>query len=135
MALTSTERSRRFREKLKNDPLRLAEYQEKERKRYHESKDLIKEKTNRGKRRERKKWRLLKQQQRRKLKEVAHTLTPPQSPDHQNDEELHQIPAPSRQKIQSKKERNRKKIKCYRENKMLKKKLENAENKARMFRK
>lgn len=59
MALTSRERSRRFREKLKNDPLRLAEYQEKDRKRYHENKDLIKEKTNRGKRRERKKWRLL----------------------------------------------------------------------------
>ena len=116
MPLSNAERLQRYREKLKADPERYSEHKKKERKRYHDNKvygtvKLINEKSERSQR-----------TQRQKLKDVAKQLTPPAS----NDRDESSGPTIAIFPCSCQKNRNREKAKVYRDNRILEKKLENA---------
>jgi len=137
MPLTVKERQRRFRKKLKTDPERFKKFKKKERKRYHDNKavgivKLINEKPERAQRNQRRRWRKNKQRQRQKLKDVEKQITPPASP---ANDDTPSIPSCSHQKIRAQKKRNINKAKCYRDNLLLEKKMENGNRTIDMLRK
>ena len=88
MALTSAERSRRWRERQKQDPEKHQKYLQKEKQRYQERKKVgklknVEELSEREKRAVRKQWRKNQQNKRKKDKETKNLLssnTPPNSP-------------------------------------------------------
>ena len=88
MALTSAERSRRWRERQKQDPEKHQKYPQKEKQRYQERKKVgklknVEDLSEREKRAVRKQWRKNQQNKRKKDKETKNLLssnTPPNSP-------------------------------------------------------
>lgn len=71
MPLSAAEKQRRYRERRDNDPLRRAEYLEKERRKYRADlasgkKKLLAQLTDREKRHQRKEWKKKKQTQRQR---------------------------------------------------------------------
>jgi len=85
MPLSGAERARRYRQKKKQNDEEYANYLTKERARYHKRKErgdvkLVSEMTDREKRGTRRTWRLQKQRQRRKIKDLENLNTPPTSP-------------------------------------------------------
>lgn len=128
MGLTEKEKSRRYRERLKADPEKLAERKRKKRESYHKHKKLISSVPPEDKENCRIIWKLRKQSQRKRQKTVRNIIanTPPSSPSilqEINPEELQQMTPPSSPAVSTKNEkiRGRKKVrrdrsKLYREN-------------------
>ncbi|KAK6168704.1 hypothetical protein SNE40_020096 [Patella caerulea] len=86
---TFSEKDRKYRNKIKEDPVRYAEYLKRERERYQRKKEkkqvkLIKDLTTREKRQKRKQWRIAQRRHRNKVGEDGPTnsnlITPPTSP-------------------------------------------------------
>ncbi|KAL3885200.1 hypothetical protein ACJMK2_025291 [Sinanodonta woodiana] len=85
MVLTTKERQRRFRERLKQDPERYEEFKQKMRQRIHDQKvagkiTLIDTQSEKNKRSQRKYWRQQKRRLRSRQKDLEKELTPPSSP-------------------------------------------------------
>ena len=130
MALFNAEMQRNYRRRRDADPQRREKYLEKERQAYQDSKmnrtrKSIKEMSAREQRAERKRWRIYKQQWRKKNKD-KNQHTPPASPD---------SPFQSRQKSQSLKKKNKEKAKCCRDLKLLKNELLKEKKKVNMYKK
>lgn len=87
MPLSAAERSKRYREKLKENPEKRGKYLENARKRAAKSKQHINDLTEREKRYRRKKWRLYQEKSRQKKKialrelDIVREFTPPATPE------------------------------------------------------
>ncbi|CAH1636783.1 unnamed protein product [Spodoptera littoralis] len=82
MALTPAEKQRRYREKLKQDPVKLAEAKSKHLQRYHATKKLVKDMTEREHRSAKRKWKMAnrKRRERQKSVQVILDITPASTP-------------------------------------------------------
>jgi len=134
MGLTAAEKQRRYRQKRNEDGRRRLEYLAKEKEWYKNKKEkgqvkLVADLSFRERRKQRKKWKLSKCEYRKR--QTIQILSPPASPEPQQDDH----PTTTRQYVQSKKKKKREKAKCYRDNEILRKKLDNAFRKQEMYRK
>lgn len=123
MPLTAAEKQRRYRERRKLNKEKVEDNKEKDRERYHRNKKLVNELTGREKRLKRRKWRQVKQKQRKALKMLNTVIdnTPPSSPSglHQNNA------VRDRKKVRRERsEVHRKNIRLEAENIKLKKKVD-----------
>ena len=87
MPLSNAERKRRFRDRLRNDPDRREQFQEKDRQRWHDRKILgkvkgVKDITDSEHRRKIKMWKESQHRCRVKKSAVQQMISPPQTPEH-----------------------------------------------------
>ena len=148
--VSAAERLRKYRAEIKADPIRYAEYLQKERERYQKRKEdgkikSIAELSNREKRRKRKDWRKKKHEQKKRQLKVKLGMqyigqnTPPRTPESANEIQPEQIlqEQPPRE---TRRERGRKKVKrsrsaAYRTIEILKKEIIKKEKAAEKYRK
>lgn len=142
--LTPAEKQRRYKEKLKKDPIKYEEYKRKKRENYHAKKRLVQDLTPKEKFNARVIWKLRKRNLRRNKKNLKSVLdyTPPSSPLIVQ-EQVRPIPIVLEQPqspISTKAKRGRNKVKrnrskVYLENLKLKDKIENLKKKCDKYRK
>ena len=153
MPLSSKEKMRRYRERLKADPDKHAEYKARDRDRWHDRVEAgttktIAQLTKEEQKKQRAAWRKRKREQAIREKRNENALraveTPPMSPnDEQNDEPVAPVPIaqiPLDGRAESNKKKGRKKLrhkerKCYKDLKETKRKLSVAERKSEKYRK
>lgn len=139
MPLSAAERSKRYREKLKENPEKRNVYLEKARKRAAKSKKHITDMTDRDKRYIRKKWRLYqhKSRQLKKVKarerEIIEEFTPPATPEHNYNEVEDRVQGNNRSSGRRRVRRN--KTSSYRKIKKLEEELEKLNKTAAKYKK
>lgn len=143
MPLTSAERSRLYRQRLKENPEKYSEYLMKERTRYKhrkESGDIkpISEMNSRQQRNTRREWKKRKQHERERKKMVTPliNITPPTSPTEGSPGPFPiNLRPPSQKKLSGRKRVRRERSKSYRRIQALEEKLKSANKRAERYRK
>ena len=122
MALSAAEKQRRYRQRIKNNPVKYQQYLKKDLDRYHRRKVPISELSEREKRAQRKRWKKSQRDYRsRKANFLASQNTPPTSPEYSTNP----APSTSRQLQRGRKKVRRDKAKCYKKLSALETKLQN----------
>ncbi|VDI03294.1 Hypothetical predicted protein [Mytilus galloprovincialis] len=98
MGLIVKERQQRFRDNLKGDPDRLEAFKAKERKRYHDYKEIgmvkpINEMSERSKRSKRRRWRLSKNKERQRKKDIENSTSITSANTNRNSTTTHMFPS------------------------------------------
>ncbi|KAL1258954.1 hypothetical protein QQF64_009531 [Cirrhinus molitorella] len=134
MGLSAAEKQRQYRARRDADPERRAAYLQKHRKKWHDDRKLgkvtiIKDLSEREKRRKRAYWRRAQRQSRERKEVIKDQVTPPQSPEDAPQSEM------SRQGTAGRKKARRRESKLYREIQALKEALKKQKRKTDKFRK